>query len=423
MSEAVDVTLERVRLDAKRLRSRIDQKITAADVVRTMEGASTFTLVIRDPERQLLDSKLFNSRVTTQVDRFSFELAQVKKMGDDLTVVFEELAVAALRRKNKPRKVAAGTMTREQFARALVDEVKWIKFRGPSGKQPRTKVELARGKTKGGGGTRNENTWDALDRLAQEVNWTRFVVGDKLFFLPEKELMEGPVDFVLREGSPEVDNIDFDFDIGKPVATLTATVRADRWKVPPGACVRVPDLGPAEGRWLVTEVSGSLFSAFRTVSARRPEPSLPEPEPPEQPGSDYNDTGGQGGGSAGGKGKGDWVWPCKGTVSSEYGSRPGGFHYGIDIAAPLGTPIVAARNGVVIFAGSASGYGKAVYIDHGGGVICRYGHMSVIRCARGQSVNGGDRIADVGQEGNSTGPHLHFEYRPGDSPRNPREIL
>lgn len=407
--------IDRLLLNGERFKTKIHQRITAADLNRTIEYASTLSVTVHDPRDELLESKQFDSRVTTQLDKRSFELVQLKKTGDSLTLTFEDLAVARMRDKKGARKVAPGTMTREQFARKLVDEIKWLKFRGPKGKQPKTKIAMARGK--------KENTWKALERLAAEVGWARFVVDDRVFFLPEEELFDDPIDYVLRKNDPAVENIDFDYDVGKPVATITATVLARRWAVPPGSVVRVPNLGPASGKWLVTALSGSLLQTHRTVTLRKPEPALPEPKPPKQPDSDYEDTGGGGTAPAGGSGKGDWVWPCKGTVTSEYGSRSSGFHYGIDIGAPMGTPIVAARDGVVIFAGAASGYGTAVYINHGGGVICRYGHMSVIRCTRGQSVSRGQRIADVGQEGNSTGPHLHFEYRPGDSPRNPREIL
>lgn len=415
--------IDRLLLDGKKFTSKVHNRIVAADNTQSIEGTGTLTLGLFDPDRVLLESKIFGARVTTQLDDFSFELVQLRKEADHLILTFEDLPVAVMRRHKKPKKVAPGTMTREQFARSLVREVKWLKFKGPSGKQPRTKIEMSRGKTKDGGAEKGENTWDCLLRLAQEVNWRRFVVGDKVFFLPEKELMEGPADYVLSESKPGVNWIDFDFDIGKPVSVITASVQADRWSVPPGTLIKVEDQGPASGRYLVSNVQHSLFQTHTTVTAKKPDPALPEPDPPPMPDESYGEGPGSGSAPTGKKGKGDWVWPAQGTVTSEFGPRSGGTHYGIDIANALGTPIVAARNGVVIFAGAASGYGKAVYIDHGGGVICRYGHMRTIECSRGQSVKGGQRIAGMGAEGNSTGSHLHFEYRPGDSPRNPREIL
>lgn len=419
MSEAVAIPLGDLLLEGKVFKSRISNRITSADISRTIEGASTLTIVLHDPEQVLLESKLLDKRVTTQIGEHSFELAQLRKSGDSLTAVFEDLAVGSMRRQKKARKVEAGVMTREQFAKTLVDEVRWLKFQGPKKPQDRTKVEMARGKTKEGGGEKGENTWEALQRLADEVNWVRFVVGKTVFFLPESDLIADPADYILKRGSPEVEKLDFDHDVGKPVGTVSATVHADKWTIPPGAPVQVPNLGPASGKYLVTEISGSLFSKDRQVTLRKPEPALAEPDAPSGAEDGYDDTSGVGGASVGGEGKDGWMWPTSGRVSQEFG----GDHYGIDIAAPLGTAIVAAKAGTVVFAGSASGYGKAVYVDHGSGVICRYGHMSIIRCTRGERVEKGERIADVGHEGNSSGDHLHFEYRPGDVPRNPREIL
>lgn len=122
-------------------------------------------------------------------------------------------------------------------------------------------------------------------------------------------------------------------------------------------------------------------------------------------------------------GKGGCMWPARGRVTSEYGTRWGRLHAGIDIAAPTGTPIYAARGGTVFFAGRQSGYGNVVMIDHGGGFTTVYAHMSRIMTSDGASVSQGDRVGSIGSTGRSTGPHLHFETRYGGSPRNPRGCL
>ncbi|MFT4087121.1 MAG: M23 family metallopeptidase [Gordonia sp. (in: high G+C Gram-positive bacteria)] len=99
------------------------------------------------------------------------------------------------------------------------------------------------------------------------------------------------------------------------------------------------------------------------------------------------------------------------TLTSAYAPRWGTFHGGIDMAAPLGTPIHAATDGVVINAGPASGYGHWVQIRAADGTVTMYGHMaqSGVLVSKGQKVTAGDVIALVGNEGFSTGPHLHFE--------------
>ena len=86
-------------------------------------------------------------------------------------------------------------------------------------------------------------------------------------------------------------------------------------------------------------------------------------------------------------------------------------HAGIDLAAPLGTPIVATSDGVVSTADWSGGYGLLVGIEHGGGLQTRYGHMSQLAVACGQAVRRGDVIGYVGSTGRSTGPHLHYEVR------------
>ena len=100
-------------------------------------------------------------------------------------------------------------------------------------------------------------------------------------------------------------------------------------------------------------------------------------------------------------------------MSSGYGSRWGTFHYGIDLAAPMRTPEYSAGDGVVLRAGAASGFGLAVYILHENGDVTVYGHMDKILVAPGDYVDAGETIALLGNRGQSTGPHLHFEVHQG----------
>jgi hypothetical protein len=120
------------------------------------------------------------------------------------------------------------------------------------------------------------------------------------------------------------------------------------------------------------------------------------------------------------------VLPTQGRLTTCYCMRWGQMHYGLDLAAPLGTPIYAATDGVVIRAGSASGFGNAVYIQDADGNVHIYGHMRYYDVAAGDIVHAGDLIAKVGNEGYSTGPHLHYEiHRGGESgrPIDPQEWL
>jgi murein DD-endopeptidase MepM/ murein hydrolase activator NlpD len=106
-------------------------------------------------------------------------------------------------------------------------------------------------------------------------------------------------------------------------------------------------------------------------------------------------------------------WPVDGVVTSPYGLRLRGWspdlHEGVDVAAPQGTPVQAMKAGRVEHAGSWGGYGLSVMISHGSNVRTLYAHLSRIDVRRGDRVGGGQQIGAVGQTGNATGPHLHFE--------------
>jgi len=124
------------------------------------------------------------------------------------------------------------------------------------------------------------------------------------------------------------------------------------------------------------------------------------------------------------------IWPVDGKLESGFGGRRnpfGGsgyeFHSGQDIEAAWGSPVVAGASGKVIFVGWQNGYGQLVVIDHGGGLTTRYGHLSHIDVAQGETVSRGQTIARVGSTGRSTGPHLHYEVRINDEAVNPLQYL
>nr|WP_303183314.1 M23 family metallopeptidase [Lachnoclostridium phocaeense] len=127
---------------------------------------------------------------------------------------------------------------------------------------------------------------------------------------------------------------------------------------------------------------------------------------------------------------GDLINPCpSGTVTSEFGGRqsPGGIgstdHRGRDYGAPIGADILAADGGRVTRVSASAARGNFLVIDHGNGMETLYQHCSQILVTQGQTVNQGDVIAKVGNTGNSTGPHLHFEVHINGTPVDPREYL
>jgi murein DD-endopeptidase MepM/ murein hydrolase activator NlpD len=123
------------------------------------------------------------------------------------------------------------------------------------------------------------------------------------------------------------------------------------------------------------------------------------------------------------------LWPVEGPVTGSFGERidpfngEGAFHSGIDISASYGQAIIAPADGIVEFADSMGGYGRAIILDHGHGITTRYGHLSNFAVAAGQHIHRGDTIGYVGLSGRSTGPHLHYEVRINDTPVNPHKYL
>lgn len=123
------------------------------------------------------------------------------------------------------------------------------------------------------------------------------------------------------------------------------------------------------------------------------------------------------------------AWPVRGWVTSGFGYRDsptsGGrrLHAGIDIAAPRGTPIIAAADGHVVFSGYHSAYGNLLVLDHGYGLVTRYAHTSRLLAKVGDHVQRGQLVALVGNTGRSTGPHLHFEVYQDGVAVNPRKFL
>ena len=120
------------------------------------------------------------------------------------------------------------------------------------------------------------------------------------------------------------------------------------------------------------------------------------------------------------------VRPVSGTITSRFGNRESirtSGHTGLDIAAPYGTPIKAAADGTVTFAGYSGGYGYVVKMDNGNGIETYYAHCSRLYVSAGDTIEAGDTIAAVGSTGNSTGNHLHFEIRVNGSVINPQNYL
>ena len=122
--------------------------------------------------------------------------------------------------------------------------------------------------------------------------------------------------------------------------------------------------------------------------------------------------------------------PFPGAITSTFGHRENPFngsgietHKGLDIRGPMGAPVRAMANGVVIFAGRRGGFGNCIMIKHANGFETLYGHLSKILITNGQQIKIGDQIGNIGSTGRSTGPHLHYEVHKDGQRINPQTFL
>jgi len=123
------------------------------------------------------------------------------------------------------------------------------------------------------------------------------------------------------------------------------------------------------------------------------------------------------------------IWPVVGFVSSSFGWRSGPFggrgqfHKGLDITNRIGTPIIVPAQGLVTLSGRDGAYGFSVEINHGSGIVTKYGHMQRCAVQEGQWVKRGEIVGYVGMSGRTTGPHLHYEIRLNGVPVDPMRYI
>lgn len=182
----------------------------------------------------------------------------------------------------------------------------------------------------------------------------------------------------------------------------TVSLLASRYGIPQDDVVEINGLGDADR----LEAGREIFLPGATAARTGEGATAPAPLPVVVPAADPR-----------------LRWPVRGEISSRFGERWGKQHEGIDIAAPEGTPIVAAAAGRVVYSGEMRGYGNVVLVEHAGGWVTVYAHNDENLVDEGDEVSAGDEIARVGQTGRATGPHLHFELRRGVLPLDPTRYL
>lgn len=122
-----------------------------------------------------------------------------------------------------------------------------------------------------------ENSWNCMQRLATEVNWRAFCVSGVIYFISEHWLFKSKPFMTISEDTPGIDWINYDYDEGKPRGSCEISAHISRWSAPPGSVVELENMGPVDGKWLVLDVSRSLYNNDATITLEKPLPLLPEP--------------------------------------------------------------------------------------------------------------------------------------------------
>lgn len=270
-------------------------------------------------------------------------------------------------------------------------------------------------------GPKGESTWEAGQRLSDEVAWRFFLVAGTVFYISEADLFKGRPRALLTEDTPGVESIDFDAESNPRFAsTAQVKVLADTWAAPPGSVILLEGMGPADGRWLVEEINREdLFADETTIELIKPARELPEPRPQVRSRAEPEDEEGTGDG-----------YPLRGTRGKLIGVPYAGTHTlgnwqsdnAVDIGVPDGTIVQAVGAGTVEkvkggYSGGSSRFdGFQVTIRLSSGKRVWYTHLSKV------SVGAGDRVKKgqaIGRSGSANGvPHLHFACEPGTDPRD-----
>jgi len=302
---------------------------------------------------------------------------------------------------------------------------------------PMSSTQKKKGKA---GSWGKESTWEAWQRLANEVQWRAFFVSGTFYFISEDDLFKSQPIATLNEWSPGVMSIDGDYDENTKAATVTLNVMMGRWTSPPGSVIQLQNMGPWNGRWLVNDVSRSVFSREGTITLKKPLPSLPEPS-----GSNTSTTQGAG--------TNKWTWG--GTPQpkppASYPIDPGvlvqpvpagydthiiqGVHPtaglpgypACDFGGNAGAPVLAVESGTITrFSGEdpALGpwdptlgihgpFGWNIYLHGDSGADYFYTHLGTRSCHVGQRVGEGNVIATIGNYAKYGGAnHVHLGVHP-----------
>jgi hypothetical protein len=316
----------------------VGDSLTNLSISYDIDGTCTVIAQIEDPQRTLLRSALGLQRTVINIDGVCFVMADINKQGPQLTLTFEHVVQSALKDHTETVSVLSDTMSRTKFCEKLVGYEAWISCSLPGGPSPGHAVTMLYtgnvNPTTGGATplpysttfTELQTFWDSILSTLGTIGWRAFPLGvNQLVMVSDQWLYTQPPIATIDEDTPGVQSIDFDWDIRKPLGQLTITCNASAWAFPIGSVIAfTPKMGiagvqsdlslrftknsqlpPANGHWLVTDVSRSLMSSLATITLDVPNLTMTEvqTQPPTsaaaQVGANYNSETGNDGGSAG----------------------------------------------------------------------------------------------------------------------------
>ena len=252
-------------VNGQRLTTDVAGAVIGGTVMRTAQGASTITLQLADPLRTILRSGLFVYGSVLQVENLSFTAVQLTKSADVLQLVFEASGVAALRLQTGVQ-ATTNSVDLTGFVQSLVSAVPGLQLIAQS-----TPLAAAVSIGRGTSNDVTEDSWTCIQRVVTSAGWRCFEVNGIIWLGPDSFFLSAPSQGTLVEFTPQIQNIDFDYDIGKPFGTATVTGMCETWGYPPGAVVWTSGMGPMDGQpWMVQDCQRDLYSPQMTATLHVP---------------------------------------------------------------------------------------------------------------------------------------------------------
>jgi hypothetical protein len=269
----LDLNISDFLVNGTAITADVQDAIKGGLVKRAISHASTVTLQIADPQRTLLNSGIFTFGYQMQVAGLQFSLVQTTKTSDTIQVVFESSGIAALRRQTGVI-ATSNTNNITSFIQSLVNGVPGLKFVGYGGPaysdaQSSQPVSIGRGSTS----DPTEDSWTCIQRVATSAGWRCFESNNVVYLGPDSFFQKAPSSGTLQEFSQAIQNMDFDYDIGKPFGTVTVTGMLDLWTFNPGQVVFTQGMGPLDGKpWIIQSMQRDLFNPQMTAVLYAPQP-------------------------------------------------------------------------------------------------------------------------------------------------------